>query len=160
MFQHTVNLTVPGLTAQQVYDFMINPTSDRYSSWWPGEHLEFEIVKRGDASHLGDTVFVDEHLGPNHRIRFRGLVVTAERPRKIAWQMVKAGVRLPAFLELELHDAPEGLLLKHELRLGWPGIAGKATDWTIKLYFNKAFQAAVEAHCKQEWPMLVEYLGQ
>jgi len=159
MIRHTVELTVPTATAQQFYDFMINPCDQRYSGWWPGEHLQFHIVKHGDENHVGDIVFVDEYLGKSRRLIFFGIVIAANRPNKIEWQMMKAKLRLPAILELELNDTDEGVRVKHELRIGYLGI-GKLLDPFIKLYFNKSFQNALEEHCKIEWFKLVEYLAE
>ena len=158
MITHTAELTVPNARAEQFYEFMINPVDERYSAWWQGEHLQFHIVKRGEKNHLGDIVFMDEYLGKNHHLVFFAVVVTADRPHKIVWQMKKAGLRLPAFVTLELHDSTEGIKLKHELRIGYPGIR-KLLDPFIKLYFNKSFQNALDEHCKIEWFKLAEYLN-
>jgi len=157
MISHIVELTIPGARAEQFYDFMINPTDKRYSEWWPGEHLQFHIVKHGDNNHLGDVVFMDEYLGENHRLVFRAAVIKAIRPTKITWQMMKFGLRLPAVVSLELYDSSDGVKLRHELQIGFLG-AGKLLDPFIKLYFNKSFQAALDAHCKIEWFKLAEYL--
>jgi hypothetical protein len=157
MITHTVELVVPNAKAEQFYDFMISPTDEAYSEWWQGEHLQFHIVKHGDENHLGDVVFMDEFIGKNRRLTFYAVVVTAERPNKIMWQMKKAGVKLPAFVELTLHGSDEGIKLKHELRLGFSGV-GKLLDPFIRLYFNKSFRDALEEHCKIEWFKLADYL--
>jgi len=125
MIRHTVELTVQNAKAEQFYDFMINPCDERYSEWWPGEHLQFHIVKHSSENHVGDIVFVDEYLGKNRRLIFYGIVITASYPNKIEWQMMKAKLPLPAILELELNDTNEGVRVKHELRIGYSGI-GKA----------------------------------
>jgi len=158
MIKHTVELIVPNATAQQFYDFMINPCDKRYSGWWPGEHLQFHIVKNVEENHLGDILFMDEYLGENHRLTFHAVTITANRPNKIEWQMIKAGLRLPAIVNFELYDSEDGVKLKHELLLGYSGL-GKMLDPLIKLYFNKSFQNALEEHCKIEWFKLVEYLA-
>jgi len=159
MIRHIVELIVPNATAQQFYNFMIDPCDERYSGWWPGEHLQFHIVKHGDENHLGDTVFMDEYLGKNRRLTFHAVVITANAPNKIEWQMKKAGIRLPAVVELSLADSSDGVLLKHELRIGYSGI-GRIFDPFIKLYFNKSYQnALLDEHCKIEWFKLAEYLS-
>ena len=158
MIRHTVELTVPNAKAEQFYDFMINPCDKRYSGWWQGEHLQFHIVKRGDEKHLSDTVFMDEYLGKNRRLTFFAVVIIANRPNKIEWQMKKFGLRFPATVELELHDSGEGIKLKHELRIGYTGV-GRLLDPFIRLYFTKSFQQALEEHCKIEWFKLAEYLA-
>jgi len=158
MIKHTVKLIVPKARAVQFYDFMIEPCSQRYSQWWPGEHLQFHIVKNGDENHLGDIVFMDEYLGKNRRLTGYAIVKTATRPNRIEWQMKKAGIRLPVVVELELSDSHEGVRLKHELRIGYSG-AGRLLDPFIKLYFNKSYRKALEEHCKIEWFRLAEYLA-
>lgn len=85
------------------------------------------------------------------------MVIAANRPNKIKWQMIKAGMRLPAFVTISLQNCEGGIKLKHELRIGYRGI-GKLLDPFIRLYFNKGFQKALEKHCKIEWFKLVEYL--
>jgi len=158
MICHIVELTVPNAKAEQFYNFMINPCDERYSDWWQGEHLQFHIVKHGDESHLGDIVFMDENLGKNRRLAFFAIVITANHPNKIEWQMKKAGLKLPAVVALEVHDSDEGIKLKHELRIGYTGIR-KILDPFIRLYFTKSFRQALEEHCKIEWFKLVEYLA-
>ena len=158
MITHQFELHVPNATAEQFYDFMINPCDQRYSEWWPGEHLQFHIVKHGDGNHKGDIVFMDEYIGKGRRLTFDAVVTIANRPNKIEWQMIKAGLRLPAYVELELNNSPGGINLMHTLRIGYTGL-GKILDPFIRLYFNKSFQAAHDEHCKIEWPMLVEYLN-
>ena len=157
MVIHTVELTVPNATAKQFYDFMINPCDQRYSEWWPSEHLQFHIVKRGSENHLGDVVFMDEYLGKDRRLTFYALVITAIPSHKIEWQMKKAGLKLPAVVEFELNDTDDGVKLKHELRIGYSGI-GRVLDPFIKLYFNKTFRRSLEEHCNIEWFKLVDYL--
>ena len=157
MIKHTVELIVPNAYAEQFYDFMTEPCDERYCEWWPDEHMRFHIVKKGDENHLGDVLFMDEYLGKNRRLTFTAVVVTANRPNKIEWQMVKAGLRLPAFVELALCDSDDGIKLKHELRIGFSGM-GRLLDPFIQIYFNKPFRKALEEHCKIEWFKLAEYL--
>jgi len=157
MITHTVKLIVPNAKAEDFYNFMINPSTERYSGWWPGEHLEFYIVKPGNQNHVGDIVFMDEYLGSNRRLTFHAQVRRAKRPNQIVWQMKKMGLLLPAYVNLVLKDSPKGLLIKHELRIGYKGI-GRILDPLITLYFNKSFQADLTKHCLIEWPKLAEYL--
>ncbi|MCL1846078.1 MAG: hypothetical protein FWF77_09255 [Defluviitaleaceae bacterium] len=157
MITHIVELTVPNADARSFYDFMINPTDERYSQWWPGEHLQFHIVRRGDENHLGDTVFMDEFIGPERRLTFHAVVAEASRPNKITWRMKKAGVLLPATVDLVLNDCEGGVHVRHELRIGFGGI-GKILDPFIRLYFTKSFRDALEEHCKIEWPKLANTL--
>ena len=158
MIKHTVELIVPNAHAEQFYDFMINPCDQRYSEWWQGEHLQFHIVNIGDENHLGDMVFMDEFIGKDRRLSFHAIVITSNRPNTIEWQMRKAGVPLPAVVELGLSDIDGGVKLKHELRIGYSGI-GRFLDPFINLYFNKSYRKALEEHCKIEWFRLAEYLA-
>lgn len=157
MIQHTTKLVVPHATAEQFYDFMIEPDNARYQAWFPGQHLKFCITKFGNAKHLGDEVYYDEYLGNAYRLKFFADVVLAERPASLAWQMKKIGVRLPAVLKLELTDTAAGLQITHELRIGFGGM-GKILDLFIRLYFSKSFSEALSKHCLEEWPRLAEYL--
>jgi len=158
MISHLVEVPVQNATASMFYDFMIAPTSARYRAWWPGEHLDFNIVKRGAKNHLGDVVFMDEYLGSkNRRLTGFAVIVRAKRPNHIVWQMKKAGLRLPIFVSLRLKDTPNGVIVKHEVRIGYRSL-GTALDPLIRLYFNKSYQHALEVHCKKEWPMLAKYL--
>jgi hypothetical protein len=157
LIKHIVEVTVPNATAEQFYDFMIESCDQRYSEWWPGEHLHFHIIKNNRSNHLGDTVFMDEYLGKEHHLTFFALVRIANRPNKILWQMKKLRIRLPAFVEIEWNDSDDGVEVKHELRLGFSGI-GKILDPFIRLYFNQSFQQALRDHCEIEWFRLAEYL--
>ncbi len=158
MINHIVKQLIPNLTAEQVYQFMINPSDECYCKWWEGEHLQFHISKYGNSEHRGDTVFFDEYLGKKHRLTFFARVVKADKPNIIVWQMVKVGVTLPAFAALRLQDSSQGLMLTHELRLGFGGV-GKIFDPFIKLYFNNSFKNALKEHCNIEWFKLRDLLN-
>ena len=120
--------------------------------------MHFHIIKHGDKNHFGDVVYMDEYIGTSRRLTFSAVVTTASRPNKIVWQMKKAGVRLPAFVTLELADSPQGVCLRHELKIGYAGL-GRVIDPFIRLYFSRTFQAALTAHCNIEWAKLAEYLN-
>ncbi len=157
MIRHATTLTVPDVTAEKFYDFMINPDNDRYREWWPKEHMAFYVVKFGDKNHLDDTVYYDEYLGETRRLKFFAIVTIADRPAQIAWQMKKAGLRLPATLNVKFSDTPDGLRINHELRVGFNGI-GKILDLFLRFYLTKSFEQALEKHCLEEWPRLAKYL--
>jgi hypothetical protein len=160
MIRHCVNLIVADASSESFYDFMLNPSDDSYSQWWPEEHLQFHTVKNGNIHHIGDEVYYDEYIGQKRRLAFRAVVIVANRPNRIVWQMKKAGIRLPAYLELELSDSPSGLRIKHELKIGYCSGPLKVLDIITACYFNKAFYAALEKHCRTEWPKLADYLKQ
>jgi len=158
VIHHVVELTVAGATAAGFYGFMIDPADTRYQEWWPGEHLQFHILKRGEPNHLGDLVYMDEYLGGKRRLKFRARVIVADKPNRIVWQMIKAGVRLPATVELALADTDQGVELRHELRIGFDNPLGRSLDPLIRLYFNSGFQNALTEHCNVEWYRLADYL--
>jgi hypothetical protein len=158
MIKHDVALTIPHATAEQFYDFMINPIDQQYQAWWAGEHLSFHIVKAGKDNHLGDIVFMDEHIGAKRRLRFLAVVAGANRPNHIEWQMKKLGFRLPAYVALKMTDTERGIALIHELRIGFSGV-GRLLDPIFSLYFNRAFQESLREHCEIEWFRLAEFLN-
>ena len=159
LVKHLVGLVVPNATAEQFYDFMIDPNDEAYQKWWPEEHIQFHITKRGKENHIDDRVFFEEKIGPDHKLKFHAFVLKTKRPNTIVWQMTKAGVWLPAYLELRLIDSTDGLVIEHELRIGYKGPHGKLLDPFIKLYLTKPFQDALEKHCMEEWPKLAEMLN-
>jgi hypothetical protein len=158
MIKHAVELIVKNAKAEQFYNFMINPNDKSYNEWWADEHLQFRITKIGDENHLGDHVYFDEYLGKKRRLKFHAIVVTAEKPNKIIWQMKMAGIKLPCYVILELTDKSDGVLVKHELTLGYKGFR-RFLDFFIGLYFSKSYRADLEKHCNTEWQMLADYLN-
>jgi len=158
LVKHLVGVVVPGATAEQFYDFMIDPNDEAYKNWWPEEHFQFHITKHGKDDHLFDKVYFDEKIGPDRRLKFHAIVITATRPNRIIWQITKAGIWMPAYLELRLIDSTDGVVIEHELKAGYGGI-GKILDPIIKLYMNNQFLKALEEHCAEEWPKLAEYLN-
>jgi len=158
MITHIVEVKVKNARSEKFYDFMINPNDQQYKTWWPQEHLQFHITKPGDENHLGDHVYFDEYLGKKRRTSFHAVVVTANRPIKIVWQMKMIGIRLPFFVNFELKDEPDYLTVRHELKMGYSGI-GKIFDLFIRLVFNKKYKEDLENHCNIEWPKLAELLS-
>ena len=67
---------------------------------------------------------------------------------------------MPAFLELRLLDSTDGVVIEHELRVGYKSIPGRLLDPLIRLYINRSFQDALEKHCLTEWPRLAEMLNE
>lgn len=158
MICHVVHLTIPDARAESFYGFMTNPSDDVYRRWLPDEHWAFHIVKRGQETHLGDLVYYDEILGTKkHRLAFYATIVVADRPSRIVYQMRKFGLSLPGYLDISFADAGEGLILTHEVRIGWRGV-GAIIDPILRLFFNKSFFAALEGHCEREWRCLAEIL--
>ena len=158
MIKHIVELKVKNAKAEQFFNFMINPNDKKYNEWWTEEHLQFHITKKGNENHLGDNVYFDEYLGKKRRLSFHAVVIVADKPNMIVWQMKIAGLRMPFFVKLGLTDNSNGVTVIHELNLGYSGI-GSIFDIFIRLYFNKSYRADLEKHCIIEWQKLADYLN-
>jgi hypothetical protein len=148
---------VEGITARQVYDFMLDCDDDRYRRWWPGTHLQFHCLKRGATDHVGDLVYMDEYVG-RRRVRMRATVEQAVAGRKIVWRF-RLWLLLPARLSIELADHDGGITLRHTIRAGFAGPA-QVLDPLLRLYFSRRFAAAMDDHVRTEFPLLCNQLTQ
>lgn len=146
---------VDGLTGNQVFDFLLSATDREYQAWWPGVHLQFHHLKRC-PNNVGNIVYMDEFIG-DHRVKMSGLVVEAIPSKKLVWQM-KKGVRLPAWLTLELDDSAAGVSITHTIRVGFAGI-GRVLDPVLRLHFSEKFATAMDKHVKTEFPKLRDLLA-
>lgn len=146
--------SLEGLTAREVFDFLANPSDRDYQRWWPGVHLAFHTLARGDG-HVGDVVRMDEYIGAR-RVRLAGVVVAATPGRRLAWQL-QAGIRLPVWVSLDLADTGDGVAITHRLRAGWAG-PGRVVDPLLRLYFSRGFAAAMDDHVRAEFQRLRELL--
>lgn len=150
-------MTVPGLTGREVADFMLDCDDDRYRAWWPGTHEAFHVVEPGSgADHVGDRVWMDELVGDRH-LRMAAVVVAVTPGERIVWRLVPWGLRLPVRLALTLQDQPDGVRLRHTLTAGWAGW-GRMLDPLWRLYFTRAFAAAMDRHACTEFPRLGKLL--
>nr|WP_255497129.1 MULTISPECIES: SRPBCC family protein [unclassified Mycolicibacterium] len=149
------HVTVPGLTATEVTDFLSDCTDEGYQKWWPGVHLHLHPLNSGNAAHVGDAVFMDEFIG-ERRLRMTAVVIEADRGRKLVWQMKKA-IRLPAWLTIEVTDRADGVDVCHTITAGWTG-PGRLLDPLLKLYFSPAFATAMDKHVHTEFPLIRERL--
>lgn len=147
-------LTVDGLAAADVFEFLVDPSDRAYQRWWPGVHLQLHPVAHR-ARGVGDLIYMDEYVG-DRRVRMQAIVVEAERPRRLVWQFKKV-IRLPARLVLELSDAEGGVAITHRLEAGSPG-AGRMLDPMLRLYFSRSFAAALEDHARTEFPLFRDRL--
>jgi hypothetical protein len=148
-------VTVPNLTASEVTRFMLDCSDATYQKWWPGVHLHLHPLAPGGADHVGDTVFMDEFIG-SRRLRMTGVVVHAEPGRKISWQM-KKGIRLPAWLTIEVADRASGVAITHTITAGWGGV-GRLLDPLLRLYLSSDFAAAMDRHVHTEFPLIRDRL--
>jgi hypothetical protein len=144
---------VDGITASEITEFMLNPTDDRYRAWWPGTHLQFHVIA-GTPDHVGDVVWMDEHVG-SRRLRMSAVVVEAQ-PGRIVWQF-KRWVRSSAWLRLEVVDQAGGCLVRHTVEVGYDGL-GRLLDPILRLYLSPRFAAELDEHVHTEFPRLRDYV--
>ena len=144
---------VDGITGAEIAEFLLNPTDERYQAWWPGTHLQFHVTA-GQPGHVGDVVWMDEHVG-SRRLRMSAVVVEAQ-PSRIVWQF-KRWMRLPGWLCLELVDRPDGCLVRHTVELGYRGL-GRVLDPILRVYLSPEFVAELEEHVRTEFPRLRDHL--
>ena len=85
-----------------------------------------------------------------------GLVLEALPARRIVWQLEK-GIRLPAWLRLELKDEGAGVSIAHTIQAGFAGI-GRLLDPILRIYFSPEFERAMDEHVKAGFPRLRDML--
>ena len=150
-------MTVNGLTGQEVTDFLLDCGDDRYQAWWPGTHLELHVREQGPGDdHVGDVVLMDEYVG-SRRVRMVGEVIEAVAGKRIVWRFRPAGLRLPVRLTLALRDEGRGVRLRHTITAGWPGW-GRVLDPLWRLYFTRSFAGAMDRHVHTEFPLMRDML--
>jgi hypothetical protein len=147
---------VEGITAQEIFDFLLGVTDESYRRWWPGTHLHLHALKRHE-NHIGDVFYMDEYIG-RRRVRMIGVVVEAERGRKIVWQLKRWRVLLPIRLTLELRDRDGGVTLRHTIRAGFGG-SGRVLDPLFWVYFSPKFASDMDEHVRTEFPKLRDLLA-
>lgn len=154
IIQSTV--TIDGITGREISDFLLDCADDAYRRWWPGTHLQLHILARGGTDHLGDVVYMDEHIGAR-RVQMTGMVVSAVPGRKIVWKL-RWRIPLPISLALALADRDGGVTMRHTIRAGFTG-AGRILDPLFRLYFSPHFAAAMDQHVRTEFPLLRDHLA-
>ena len=154
MVTFETRIQVDEITATEIFDFLADPDDESYRAWWPGTHLQFHTVERGDE-HLGDVVFMDEYIG-KRRLRMRALVTDAVPGRKLDWQLRK-GIRLPARLSLGLEDYEGGAEITHTVRTGFRGL-GRILDPVLRVVMSESFARDLDAHVRTEFPLLRDLL--
>ena len=148
---------VEGITGQEIFDFLLGATDESYRRWWPGTHLRLHALERHE-NHIGDVFYMDEYIG-KRRVRMKGVVVEAERGRRIVWQLEWWGVLLPVRLTLEMTDRDGGVALRHTIRAGFGG-PGRVLDPLFGIYFSGAFARAMDEHFRTEFPRLRDLLAE
>ena len=154
MVTFETRIQVDEITATEIFDFLADPDDESYRAWWPGTHLQFHTVERGDE-HLGDVVFMDEYIG-KRRLRMRALVTDAVPGRKLDWQLRK-GIRLPARLSLRLEDYEGGVEITHTVRAGFRGL-GRILDPVLRVVMSERFARDLDDHVRTEFPLLRDLL--
>lgn len=154
MIELETTITVPGLQAAEVLDFLVNCTDERYQAWWPGVHLQFHTVRRVPGD-VGSLVYMDEFIG-RHRLRMHA-VVTELTPARLICRM-KKGILLPAWLILEFTEGEAGLHIRHAVRAGLPGL-GRLLDPLLCLFLTPGFAKDLDQHVRTEFPRLAALLA-
>lgn len=155
MLIHKTQAIVKNLSAKEVFDFLINPSDDRYHAWWPGVHLQYHN-RRTEPGNVGNLVYMDEYIG-KWRARFTFVVIKADQNQRITWQMAK-GIKLPAWLDLQLQDTAKGVKIDHIVSIGFPGLIGRITDPLFGLYFNDRKKQYTTEHVHEEFARLSQLL--
>ena len=150
-------MTVNGLTGQEITDFLLDCDDDSYQAWWPGTHLELHVLEHGPGDdHVGDVVLMDEYIG-SRRVRMVGEVIEAVPGKRIVWQFRPGGLRLPVRLTLALNTEERRVHLRHTITAGWTG-RRRVLDPLWRLYFSRAFAGAMDRHVHTEFPLMRDLL--
>jgi hypothetical protein len=151
--QSTVH--VAGTRAAEILDFLLRCEDADYQRWWPGTHFHMHTIRRRPDG-VGNTVSMDEMIG-QRRVKLTGVVTELIPGKRLVWQL-KALVRLPVRLVLELEDDPTGVRVTHTIRAGLGGV-GRIFDPLFRLYLSRGFERAMEQHVHTEFPRLGALLG-
>jgi hypothetical protein len=147
---------VDGISAGEIFGFLLGATDEGYRRWWPGTHLRLHALKRHEG-HIGDVFYMDEYVG-KRRVRMKGVVLEAERASRIVWQLRWRRVPLPVRLTLELADRDGGVALRHTIGVGFGG-PGRVLDPLFRTYFSPQFARDMDEHARTEFPMLRDLLA-
>jgi hypothetical protein len=143
-----------GITAKDVYDFMLNINDADYQRWWKGTHLACHTVKKY-PDNIGNIVYADEYVG---KYRVKGYtVITRLVPYKEMVYQIKMITRIPAWFIMKFEDVEDGVNLVHTIKAGGHGI-WRIFDPFIRLYLSKNFEKNVNEHAHEEFPMLAEMI--
>ena len=146
---------VKGITAKDIYDFILNCTDADYQKWWKGTHLIFHTIKRYPGN-LGNLVYVDEFVG-KYRVKGHGVVTKLVPYAEMVWQ-IKMIIKIPAWFIMKFEDLSDGVNIIHIVAAGFHG-AGKILDPLIRLCLNEDFQRQLTTHAREEFPKLAEMLS-
>lgn len=159
MFTLETRAHVAGLSARAAYDYMIVPPAHDFQAWWPGTHLVSRVLRRGvgptgEPNDVGTVVYLEQMIGPFH-VRETAEIVEAIPGRSFTRRIFVVGIRLPIFITFDLEDTADGVTITHTIRAGWRGFR-RILDPLFRLYFTKAFAAALDEHLLTEYVLLRE----
>ncbi len=129
---------VNGIGGGPLFDFLINPNDRDYQRWWPGTHLEFHTVRQRPGQ-VGDVIYMDEYVD-KRRVQMSGVVIEAIPGKKITWQM-KEWIRLPVWVDVELEEDAQGVMVIHTIKAGFNGM-GRLLDGIFRLYLTRQYSPA------------------
>jgi len=155
MITYTTRFTVTGISAREIYYFLLNCDDDQYRRWWPGTHLAFHTIHR-TPSNVGNLVYMDEYVGDFH-LRFHAVVKDLVPDREIVWQMRALGILLPAWVRITLSQTPDGVTLTHTVSAGYRGV-GSLLDILMRRYLSRKFERQMAEHAHIEFNRLRDLL--
>lgn len=145
---------VDGMSAKDVFDYLLNCTDSDYQKWWPGTHLRLHTVRRF-PNNVGNVVYMDEYVG-KQRLRMHGIVQKAVPGKEIVWQLRK-WVKLPAWLSLTLEDANGSVKIVHVVTIGYSGM-GSVLDPLLRRFISGDFERDMHDHVNVEFNKLRDIL--
>lgn len=152
----TTEVRLSGAPASAIYRFLLDADDASYQRWWPGTHLQWHTVA-GPHATLGSTVRCDEWVG-RRRLRFDAVITSLVENARIVWRM-KRGVRLPAWLTIDLRPEGQDVVLTHSLRVGFAGV-GRLLDPLFRVALGRRFDVELDEHARTEFPMLAKLLAE
>lgn len=144
---------VGGLTGKEIYNFLINCTTEEYQRWWKGTHLIFQTLKRY-PDNIGNVILMDEYIG-KYRLKLKALVVKAIPSVEIIWQ-VKKIVKIPVWLSVSFEEVESGVRVIHKITAGFKGT--RIFDVIFRIFLSADFEKAMYEHAKIEFPKLKDIL--
>ena len=105
---------------------------------------------------VGSIVYFDELIG-DRRIKSHAIVKEIAPNSRIVWQL-KALVRLPIWVELDLNENGDTLEISHKMKLGFRGV-GRCLDLVFRSIVSRKFQSDLNEHVIEEFCLLAKHLG-
>lgn len=155
MIVFKTEVEIKNVSPEQITDFMIDCTDEKYSRWWPGVHIAFHTIKRKPGN-IGNLVYFDEFVD-RRRLKFKATVEEYERGKIICWRMVKM-IPLPAYLTIETEKWEGGTKLVHTLAIGFNGMF-RFLNPMIKFFIPSGMEKELDEHAKIEFPALTGLLA-